>query len=277
MPELRERRGGESPRDGSVLSATAVAATWLEGHGAPGATIRADHRVVADGKPHSIAESAGNVNGGLRLVADGEVAIAAAAAGIHWEEDLGFSSRFGLCRNPRTTAGVTADGRILLVAVDGRQPGYSVGAGFAEEPPSCGRSARSRPSTSTAAARPRWRRPGARHQPLRCRRAAGRGRDRSAAVGRRVALHPNETELTAREPPRGRPVRTPVRLRSAATSDIALGRERTAAVARGPSIAGATEGVARPGFGIRVTARPDGPGAGVAASSSTTCSAPALM
>jgi exopolysaccharide biosynthesis protein len=29
-------------------------------------------------------------------------------------------------------AGVTADGRILLVAVDGRQPGYSFGASFEE-------------------------------------------------------------------------------------------------------------------------------------------------
>jgi hypothetical protein len=30
-------------------------------------------------------------------------------------------------RNPRTSVGQTADGRILLVAVDGRQPGYSTG------------------------------------------------------------------------------------------------------------------------------------------------------
>jgi Phosphodiester glycosidase len=30
-------------------------------------------------------------------------------------------------RNPRTAVGTTADGRVLFVAVDGRQPGYSVG------------------------------------------------------------------------------------------------------------------------------------------------------
>jgi exopolysaccharide biosynthesis protein len=35
-------------------------------------------------------------------------------------------------RNPRTLAGVTADGNVLLVAVDGRRPGHSVGASFAE-------------------------------------------------------------------------------------------------------------------------------------------------
>ena len=34
--------------------------------------------------------------------------------------------------NPRTLAGTTAEGNLLLVAVDGRQPGYSVGASFEE-------------------------------------------------------------------------------------------------------------------------------------------------
>jgi exopolysaccharide biosynthesis protein len=52
-------------------------------------------------------------------------------------------------RNPRTGVGATADGRLLLVTVDGRQPGHSVGLslrGFAElfvlateEPPEAGR------------------------------------------------------------------------------------------------------------------------------------------
>ena len=35
-------------------------------------------------------------------------------------------------RNPRTLAGITDDGRLLLVAVDGRRPGWSVGASFEE-------------------------------------------------------------------------------------------------------------------------------------------------
>jgi exopolysaccharide biosynthesis protein len=36
-------------------------------------------------------------------------------------------------RNPRTVAGVTRAGHVLLVTVDGRAPGHSVGASFAEE------------------------------------------------------------------------------------------------------------------------------------------------
>jgi len=35
-------------------------------------------------------------------------------------------------RNPRTGVGATADGRLLLVTVDGRQPGYSVGMSLRE-------------------------------------------------------------------------------------------------------------------------------------------------
>ncbi|MDQ6751301.1 MAG: phosphodiester glycosidase family protein [Actinomycetota bacterium] len=36
-------------------------------------------------------------------------------------------------RNPRTFAGVTAGGHLLLVTADGRAPGYSNGLSFAEE------------------------------------------------------------------------------------------------------------------------------------------------
>ena len=38
-----------------------------------------------------------------------------------------YGSGAFFARNPRTGVGTTPDGRILLVAVDGRQPGYSVG------------------------------------------------------------------------------------------------------------------------------------------------------
>jgi exopolysaccharide biosynthesis protein len=64
---------------------------------------------------------------------DGRVAITAAAEGFHWPERPEFYYRFGVRRNPRTLAGVRADGTLLLVTVDGRRPGWSVGASFAEE------------------------------------------------------------------------------------------------------------------------------------------------
>ena len=48
-------------------------------------------------------------------------------------DDPGFYYAFALRRNPRTIAGVARDGRLLLVAVDGRAPGYSAGLDFEEE------------------------------------------------------------------------------------------------------------------------------------------------
>ena len=42
-------------------------------------------------------------------------------------------SERALRRNPPTMAGVARDGRLLLVAVDGRAPGYSAGLNFEEE------------------------------------------------------------------------------------------------------------------------------------------------
>ena len=44
---------------------------------------------------------------------------------IVWKDVNGSTPFHGL--NPRTGVGVTADGRVLLIAVDGRQPGYSKG------------------------------------------------------------------------------------------------------------------------------------------------------
>jgi hypothetical protein len=38
----------------------------------------------------------------------------------------------GSQRHPRTNVGVTADGRVVMVTVDGRQPGYSIGVTLAE-------------------------------------------------------------------------------------------------------------------------------------------------
>ena len=130
--EVRQRRGGEIPRAGSVLGGTGDAAAWLEEHALLGSQIQVATQVLADGAPLDHDGLAGIVNGGPRMVGGGEVQITAAAEGFHWEEDPGFYDRFGVRRNPRTMAGVTADGRLLLVTVDGRQPGYSVGASFAE-------------------------------------------------------------------------------------------------------------------------------------------------
>jgi Phosphodiester glycosidase/SPOR domain len=130
--ELRPARGGEIPPGASVLGGTGDAADWLRAHAQPGARVRDWSVLLGERRPllpfldHTI------VNGGPRLLRDGRARITAAAEGFDWPEDPGFYYRFGVRRNPRTLAGVTAGGRLLLVTVEGRRPGYSLGAGFAE-------------------------------------------------------------------------------------------------------------------------------------------------
>ena len=64
------------------------------------------------------------IGGGPRLVQAGRPA-ASADPGI-------YGPGFADARHPRTAVGVRADGRVVLVAVDGRQPEKSVGMTIAE-------------------------------------------------------------------------------------------------------------------------------------------------
>ncbi|MGH2743538.1 MAG: phosphodiester glycosidase family protein, partial [Thermoleophilaceae bacterium] len=126
--ELRETRGGAIPPGGSVLSGTGDGAEWLRSHAQPGSTMSV-RTAISGGRGGRRTDI---VNGGPRLVRDGSPAINAFAEGFHWPENPEFYYRFGVRRNPRTLAGVTDDGRVLLVAIDGRRPSHSVGASFNE-------------------------------------------------------------------------------------------------------------------------------------------------
>ncbi|MDQ3602364.1 MAG: phosphodiester glycosidase family protein, partial [Actinomycetota bacterium] len=128
--KLRKSRGGPIPDNGSVLSGTGGAADWLLAHAKPGRTINISTSITADGAP--LAPGTSVVNGGPRLLSNGSPDITAYAEGFVWPESPEFYYRFGVRRNPRTLAGTTPEGNLLLVAVDGRQPGYSVGASFEE-------------------------------------------------------------------------------------------------------------------------------------------------
>jgi hypothetical protein len=64
------------------------------------------------------------IGGGPRLVANGAKYITSATE--HFRSDVAYGAA------PRTAVGVTAGGDVLLVAVDGRQAGYSVGATLGE-------------------------------------------------------------------------------------------------------------------------------------------------
>ena len=131
VTELREARGGPIPPEGTVLSGTGEAADWLREHAQPGDTVRVKASVSTGGGT-SIKGRTGVVNGGPRLLANGKNRITAFREGFVYPENPEFYYRFGARRNPRTLAGVTPGGDLLFVAVDGRRPGYSVGASFIE-------------------------------------------------------------------------------------------------------------------------------------------------
>ena len=131
--ELREPRGGAIPAGGSVLAGTGDAADWLHGHARPGTHLRLRTRLRDERGAVALAPGLDVINGGPRLLRRGHVDITADAEGFDHPADPGFYYAFGLRRNPRTLAGVRHDGRLLLVAVDGRAPGYSAGLDFEEE------------------------------------------------------------------------------------------------------------------------------------------------
>lgn len=131
--EFRQQRGGQIPSSGSVLSATGDAIEWLRNYAQLGSKIDINTRVLANGWDVSRRdESLGVINGGPRLLRNGKIDITAFREGFHWPENPEFYYRFGVRRNPRTLAGITPLGKLLLVTVDGRQPTRSIGASFEE-------------------------------------------------------------------------------------------------------------------------------------------------
>ncbi len=100
------------PPEGAVLAARGVAAYALRG-------LKVGDEVelslTLEPQTATIKEAIG---GGPRLVREGRVSVE------HLEER--FADTFATRRHPRTAAGVS-DGALLLVTVDGRQPGYSEG------------------------------------------------------------------------------------------------------------------------------------------------------
>ncbi len=125
-------RGGQIPSDGSVLAGTGDAAEWLQTYAQLGTRLNLKTRVLADGEKLPLTETLNVVNGGPRLLRNQAIEITGFAEGFQQPENPEFYYRFGVRRNPRTLAGVTASGNILLVTVDGRRPRVNVGASFIE-------------------------------------------------------------------------------------------------------------------------------------------------
>ena len=132
VTQLGRPTGRRVPRGGLRLTGDGRAGRFLKRVLPVGSRPVVDLAVRAGGRPLSLAGQALVTGGGPRLLTDGRVSVAARPEGFAPLEAPGFFGSFVASRQPRTLAGVRADGRLLLVTVDGRRPGWSVGVTLPE-------------------------------------------------------------------------------------------------------------------------------------------------
>ncbi|GAA3125920.1 phosphodiester glycosidase family protein [Streptosporangium carneum] len=119
--------GGAVPRGFSVLHGTGVMSDWLLEHAAETATVKVDTKVIdlRTRRAVPLTPTTYVMGGGVGLVRNGRIHISALADGH-------ASLNMMLRRHPRTMAGVTKNGGLILATVDGRIPGVTVGASMVE-------------------------------------------------------------------------------------------------------------------------------------------------
>ncbi|MEV4112680.1 phosphodiester glycosidase family protein [Nonomuraea sp. NPDC049695] len=110
-----------------VLHGNGLAADWLNEHAFQDWTVKVDTKVVdlRTKKALQLTPDLYVIAGNVGLVRNGQVKITA-------KRDGHDSVNMILRRHPRTLLGVTANGSLILAAVEGRNPGVSVGANFHE-------------------------------------------------------------------------------------------------------------------------------------------------
>ena len=109
------------PPDGFVISAAGKARDWIKQNVRRGSRLRFTWKIDSIDpndttgwhRPYSI------LGAGPQLIKSGRISI------THVQEQM--AENFATDRHPRTAIGKTADGKLLLVTVDGRQPKISVG------------------------------------------------------------------------------------------------------------------------------------------------------
>jgi hypothetical protein len=119
--------GGGMPiaPDTIIVSGGGAGAEFLKAHGGTGEklTLRLDAPLLS-GETVDVEKLKLAAQGGPRLLTDGKVDIPLAAEGI--------GRSFSTDRHPRTAVGITRNGTLLLLTVDGRQKGLSRGASLPE-------------------------------------------------------------------------------------------------------------------------------------------------
>ena len=127
-------RGGTVPAGGSVVQGIGASADWLSSHAHAGARLLLDGQVrdTASGARVDIHAGDGIVSAAPVLLRGGRLAVDADTEGVIDAHDLSFGYAWAEQRQPRTMAGIDRRGRLLLVTVDGRQPGVSEGVTLEE-------------------------------------------------------------------------------------------------------------------------------------------------
>ena len=127
VASVRPPGSGPVPRDGLLLTGSGDAARFLRDAALPRSRAQVELALSTAGRPLDLAAQTLLVGGGPRLLRRGRVAVTAKVEGFAPPEAPAFFGSFVAGRQPRTLAGVRADGTLLLVTVDGRRPGWSVG------------------------------------------------------------------------------------------------------------------------------------------------------
>jgi len=134
----QDERGGPIPEDGVLVQATGTSASWLSAHAPLGSRLRISQDLRDErGRRVRLTPRTDMVNGGPTLVQRGRVALSPVREGwspedIESTDRASFYNGWYVRRNPRTAAGIQRDGTLLLVTVDGRQPGHSIGTSIRE-------------------------------------------------------------------------------------------------------------------------------------------------
>ena len=109
------------PSDGFVISAVGNARDWIKRNVRRGSKLRFNWKIISveSNETDQWRRTYSVLGAGPRLIKSGRISV------THLQEQM--SENFATDRHPRTAIGKTADGKLLMVTVDGRQPKISVG------------------------------------------------------------------------------------------------------------------------------------------------------
>ncbi|MBO2455142.1 phosphodiester glycosidase family protein [Actinomadura barringtoniae] len=118
----RTRRGSTVPTGKILLQGTGTGAAWLAAHTPRGRTLSIYAKVTdrRTGLPVPMLPGTYAVGGNVTLVRNGRVELNAGSSSVAARPGPFYA--MVMRRGPRTMAGIDAQGRILLVTVDGRSP-----------------------------------------------------------------------------------------------------------------------------------------------------------